>query len=247
MAHLPRSILRQRSLQKGKSSSLIRTSIPQVGQRRSFTNFFFGAMGVFLVLKYSEGGDGESGDHLEVTHICSCNTVAKFQRGNADQQVGECQADTPSIALAVDLTGWQSRGNGYGMHRQCRHQFAEELPPRGLPLRRIGAGHAVRQFDQCNDRGGDFLAGGFAAGLTPRWPGISAFTRFRDEHARVQNQAHGINPMPVESAALDERRLLRQHRGRSPHRWWPVSPPATKRRSLRWCGGAALSKTASLC
>src|SRR5208337_4118197 len=48
MAHLPRSILRQRSLQKGKSSSLKRTSMPQVGQRRSFADFFFAGMNVFL-------------------------------------------------------------------------------------------------------------------------------------------------------------------------------------------------------
>src|SRR6202050_3905036 len=42
MAHLPRSILRQRSLQKGKSSSPGRTIIAQVGQWRSLADFFRG-------------------------------------------------------------------------------------------------------------------------------------------------------------------------------------------------------------
>lgn len=41
---MPRSILRQRSLQKGKSSSSTRTSIPQVGQWSNFADFFFEAM-----------------------------------------------------------------------------------------------------------------------------------------------------------------------------------------------------------
>jgi hypothetical protein len=36
--------LRQRSLQKGKSSSVGRTSIPQVGHFINFADFFFAAM-----------------------------------------------------------------------------------------------------------------------------------------------------------------------------------------------------------
>jgi hypothetical protein len=43
---LPRSIFRQRSEQKGKSSSVIRTNILHVGQRRSFADFFFAAMDI---------------------------------------------------------------------------------------------------------------------------------------------------------------------------------------------------------
>ena len=40
LAHLPRSIMRQRSLQNGYSGSLCRTILRQVGQRRLRTDFF---------------------------------------------------------------------------------------------------------------------------------------------------------------------------------------------------------------
>jgi hypothetical protein len=41
---LPRSILRHRSLQKGKSTSLGRTIMPHVGHFRSFADFFRGGI-----------------------------------------------------------------------------------------------------------------------------------------------------------------------------------------------------------
>src|SRR5271170_20580 len=45
LAHLPRSILRQRSLQKGKSSSAAVTMVLQVGQRRTMARFALGLIG----------------------------------------------------------------------------------------------------------------------------------------------------------------------------------------------------------
>ena len=100
-----------------------------------------GIGGGFLRL---EGNDSESWNHLEVAHIGGRNLVAKLQRRDADQQVGERHSDALSSILAVDLAGPESHWNRHRMDRQSGHQFAEELPPRSLSLRRVCAGYSVR-------------------------------------------------------------------------------------------------------
>ena len=46
------------------------------------------------------------------------------------------------------------------MHWQSGHQLIEELLPCGLSLRRVGAGHSVRQFEHRHDRQGNVFTGG---------------------------------------------------------------------------------------
>jgi hypothetical protein len=55
-----------------------------------------------------EGNDSEARDHLEVAHIGGRNPVAKLERRDTDQQVGEGHTDALGSILAVDLTGPES-------------------------------------------------------------------------------------------------------------------------------------------
>jgi hypothetical protein len=110
-----------------------------------------------------------------VAHIGGRNAVAKLQRRNADQQVGERYTDALGGILAVDLTGPESYRNRYRMDRQSGHQFVEELVPRSFPLRRIGSGHSVRQLDQRNDGHGDIFASGAYGDFCQSLPCILAF------------------------------------------------------------------------
>jgi hypothetical protein len=73
------------------------------------------------------------------------------------------------------------------MHRQSGHHFVEELPPRGLSLRRVGAGHAVRQFDQRNNRDGDILAGGMHGDFGQSLAGVPALALYRYQYAGIED------------------------------------------------------------
>ena len=55
-----------------------------------------------------EGNDSETRNHLEVAHIGGRNPVAKLERRDTDQQVGEGHTDALGSILAVDLTGPES-------------------------------------------------------------------------------------------------------------------------------------------
>src|ERR1035441_1214148 len=95
MAHLPRSILRQRSEQKGKSSSVKRTSIPQVGQRRSLADLFLAAIFYSTLQRAAE----DAGDYIVVVGFGDLGAVEAA--GLEDGQV----AEVVDIELAVDLRG----------------------------------------------------------------------------------------------------------------------------------------------
>jgi hypothetical protein len=135
---------------------------------------------VFLSSERSEGDDYQPWNHLEVAQIGGCNAVAKLQRRNADQQVGERHANALGSILAVDLTGSESYRSGYRMHWQSGHQFVEELPPRGVSFRRVSAGHSVRQFHQRNHRDGDIFAGRADGDFGQSLPGILTLAFCRD-------------------------------------------------------------------
>lgn len=137
-----------------------------------------------------EGNDFEARNHLEVTHIGGSNPVAKLERRDTDQQVGEGHTDALGSILAVDLTGSESHRNRHRMDRQSSHQFIQELPPHGFSLRSIGAGCSMRQFDQRNDRHGDIFARGAHCDFGQSLSGILALAFCRDEYAGVEDQAH---------------------------------------------------------
>src|ERR1035437_6379572 len=99
MAHLPRSILRQRSLQKGKSSSVRRTSIPQVGQRRSLTDFFLAAIFYSTLQRPSE----DAGDYVVVVGFGDLGAVE-----TAGLEVGQV-AEVVDVEFAVGLRGGELR------------------------------------------------------------------------------------------------------------------------------------------
>src|ERR1039458_2968938 len=95
MAHLPRSILRHRSLQKGKSSSVRRTSIPQVGQRRSLTDFFLAVIFYSTLQRPSE----DAGDYVVVVGFGDLGAVE-----TAGLEGGQV-AEVVDVEFAVDLRG----------------------------------------------------------------------------------------------------------------------------------------------
>lgn len=57
---------------------------------------------------HSERDHRDTGNGLEVAHIAGGNAVAKFQRRDPDQQVGEWQSDALGRALTVDLPSPES-------------------------------------------------------------------------------------------------------------------------------------------
>ena len=69
---------------------------------------------------HSERDHRDAGNSLEVAHIAGGHAVAKFQRRDPDQQVGERQSDAPGRALTVDLPSPESYGCRHRMHGQQR-------------------------------------------------------------------------------------------------------------------------------
>jgi hypothetical protein len=72
--------LRQRSLQKGKSSSVNCTSIPQLGHLWSFADFFFGGMANKTVNKYviASGECKLPGERCECEMARNCGETCYF-------------------------------------------------------------------------------------------------------------------------------------------------------------------------
>lgn len=83
--------------------------------------------------------------------IAGSDTATKLQCGYTDQQIGEGKANALSLICAIDLHGTKGNRNSNRMDRKGREQFLDELLPLRFPLRRIGTGRTVSQFDQSDD------------------------------------------------------------------------------------------------
>jgi hypothetical protein len=113
-----------------------------------------------LPIGSSERDHGDAGNGLEVAHVAGGDTVAKIERRDRDQQVGEGQRNAAGRALAVDLSGPESDGSRHRMNRYSGHQLANELLPRGLVFGRVGACRSVGKLEDRDDRRGHVFAGG---------------------------------------------------------------------------------------
>lgn len=135
----------------------------------------------------SERDHGDTGNGLEVAHIAGGDTVAKIERSNCDQQVGERQSNAPGRALAVDLPGPESDRSRDRMHRDCGHQLADELLPRSLAFGRVGAGCSMRQLKHRDDRQGHVFACGSQGDFGQSLAGVSTFALGCDQDAGIED------------------------------------------------------------
>ena len=86
-----------------------------------------------------------------MAEVRSSDTVAEFQGGHPDQEIGERKADPLGLVLAVDLPGPKRDWHSDGMDGQRCEQFLDELLPLSSSRWRLSAGRTVGQFDQSDN------------------------------------------------------------------------------------------------
>jgi hypothetical protein len=90
-----------------------------------------------------------------------CDSVADFERGHANQEIGKGDLDSFRLALAVDSTGAQRRGNRYRMRWNHAHQFVQKALAFFPSLPRIGPHDAMGKLKQRDDGYSDVIVAGF--------------------------------------------------------------------------------------
>ena len=134
--------------------------------------------------------DREVWDKLKMANIGGGYAVVQFQSGYADQQIRERKTNTFCLILAVDLSGAKRHGHRNRMDGYGQEQFLNKLLSLRSSRRRVGAGRAMGQFQQRDDRDRNIRLTHAVRDGREHLPRILALTLGRDQNAGVEDQSH---------------------------------------------------------
>jgi len=98
---------------------------------------------------------GQAGNSIEVPEISGDDAVAKFERRDADEEVGKCDGETKLCKVSVQATCMTSQVSGHGIYVQYRHHIGQKEIANGGPSLAFCTRFSMSHFHNGDDTDGE--------------------------------------------------------------------------------------------